>query len=85
MFRINKKTIALGTLVATPVATELYLRSLDRMIQNRFPNLDPVEAKKTFRTILLKAFTGKLPGVGDLDDSEMDVLFLNEHNRLYKD
>lgn len=80
--RINKKTTILASLVAAPAAFELFLRSLDREVQERFPNLDPVLVKKSFRAMLKSAVTGKLNKRDTSSDAAMDVIFLEHYDKI---
>ena len=57
-------------------------RSLIADMLERFPDIDPKIVKKAYRAFLMKALTGQLEDLSNLNDSMMDKLFLAEVTRL---
>ena len=64
-------------LVVTAALGALYLqlRSFEKQISQRFPLVDPMIAKKAYRKLFKDAVKQKID-ISDLDDLEMDELFL---------
>jgi hypothetical protein len=77
-----KTIITTAVVTAVSVAAALHYRSMSDAVVARFPEIDSKIARKAYRRMLIKAYSGEYNDIDTASDDAMDVLFNVEVFRI---